>query len=196
MRRSRRLFFSGLAMVTVSTTAAAKSAQPVTRVQGAHWGFAWRFGGLATMAATGNARTVGQLTITQAAVKYVPNERWRIPIYAGTGLRVFDPDTGDSRTDWGIDLGAGFEYHFRIWRRISPFVGGSFGLGASDPSGDNNWIFGFGFGPQLGIEYFVADRLSLQAFYQLVLQFEVQDPGFGFSFATMAGGLLTATAYF
>jgi hypothetical protein len=67
-----------------------------------------------------------------------------------------------------------------------------------------------GLGPILGVEYYIADRVSLTAMYMLVIQIAHQEqPGaagpFGptdsnnlttFSFSTMAGGALNLTYYF
>jgi hypothetical protein len=195
---------------------------PVVRAAGGNIGMFFRFGGLANLFATGNSKTVGSTTagtssastgtdaliMTQVGVKFVLSEQWMIPIYLGTALRVSSPDKGDSHTDWGIEFGGGFEYHFRIWRRISPFVGFNLGLGVIDPTGDSNKTIGVGFGPGLGVEYYIGDRVSLTALYQFVLQVAYQELGIStsgssvatsvtaFSFQTLAGGAMNLTYYF
>ncbi len=192
---------------------------PVVRAVGGNMGMFFRFGGLANLFATGNSRNVvstaaaDALVVTQVGLKFVTSEHWMFPIYIGAGLRVVSsdvsspigPSTSTTRTDWGLDLGAGFEHHFRIWRRISPFVGLNLGLGFADPTGDENLLFGIGFGPSLGVEYYIGDRLSLTALYQMVLQVAYQQASSGttasasvtaFSFSTLAGGAMNLTYYF
>jgi hypothetical protein len=98
-------------------------------------------------------------------------------------------------------LGGGFEYHFRIWRRISPFLGASLGLYFEDPSGENNLRFGVDLGPNLGVEYYIADRLSLSAQYLLAIQILNAQSGqdisnTSFIFRTLAGGAMNLTYYF
>ena len=120
-----------------------------------------------------------------------------IPIFFGFGARISSPEGGDSSGDIGFLLGGGLEYHFRIWRRISPYVGFGFGLGYSNPAGDDNGRFGVGMGPILGVEYYVFDHVSLQASYMMNLQIE---RSFGDEtntlLATQAGGALNLTFYF
>lgn len=170
--------------------------RPVERASDGLWGFSWRFGGMATMAATGNVQAAGEVTVTQIAVKYAPSEEWRIPFYVGTGLKVRAPEGQDANADWAMGFGGGFEYHFRIWRRISPFIGATLGLGITDPAGDANWQLAIGLGPQLGIEYFIGDRLAVQALYQFILGFHLTEGLFQFGFSTASGGLLGIGAYF
>jgi hypothetical protein len=200
---------------TATPEPAMPDGSPVVRATAGNMGLFFRFGGLANLFATGNSRTVSSgaagseaLVLTQVGMKFVRDEHWIFPIYFGSSLRLSSPEKGNSRTDWGLDLGGGFEYHFRIWRRISPFVGASLGLGLTDPSGDNNFIFGLGFGPALGVEYYIGDRVSLAAMYLLALQVAYQQvrdatsypvsstSTTGFSFQTLAGGSLYLTYYF
>ncbi|MCB9647095.1 MAG: outer membrane beta-barrel protein [Deltaproteobacteria bacterium] len=182
--------------------------EPVVRAHEGDWGMTFRFGGLGTLFATGNTRatdTQGGSTnvlLTQVGLKKVIDETWMVPIYFGAGMRrrAVDSVGGvniDSATDWGFDVGAAIEYHFRIWRRISPYVGFGFGLGYSNPAGDDNGRFGVGMGPILGVEYYVFDHVSLQASYMMNLQIE---RSFGDEtntlLATQAGGALNLTFYF
>jgi hypothetical protein len=173
---------------------------PVVRVQGGEWGFSWVFGGLATLSTTGPTRSYPDprvtLSVTEVAVRYALSEVWRIKFGAGTLLAVAKPDGGDASTNWGMALHGGFEYHFRIWRRISPFLGARMGFSMLDPSGEANWVFGIGLGPQIGIEYFIADRVSLAMLYQFMIEFQLSDPQFNFIMATSAGGSLALTVYF
>ena len=165
-------------------------------------GMYFRFGGLASLTHTNNTRNVGPLVFSQVGIKFVFSERFMLPIWFGTGLRVDSPDEGDSATNWGIDLGVGFEYHFRIWRRISPFIGGSVGLNVLDPTQSDNLGLGIGLGPILGIEYYIGDRVSVTATYMFVIQVAFQDSGVPqaktttFGLSTLAGGALNITYYF
>jgi opacity protein-like surface antigen len=161
-------------------------------------GMYFRFGGLATLVHTNNARNVGTLVFNQVGMKYVFSEKLMLPFWFGTGVRV-DADGGTS-TNFGVDLGVGLEYHFRIWRRISPFFGGGLGFDVEKPSGENNARFGFGLGPVLGVEYYIADRLSLMAQYMFIIQIAYQsmpiDSVTSFGLATLAGGAVNITYYF
>jgi hypothetical protein len=201
-----------------ASEAAMPDGSPVVRATGGQLGMFFRFGGLATLFASGSSRAVPgsssgsssstatePLLLTQVGLKFVSSERLMIPIYVGSSVRVVSPESGANRTDWGLDFGAGLEFHFRIWRRISPFAGLMLGLGFSDPSGENNRIIGFGIGPILGVEYYIADRVSLSAQYQLTLQVVGEDRPSGssgssstttFMFQSQAGGAMTLSYYF
>ena len=170
---------------------------PVVRADAEDWSMFFRFGGLATMLAGNNTRTIDALMVTQVGMKYVPSEDTRIPFFLGFGIRHNAPDGGSGATDWGFDLGAGYEWHFRIWRRISPFFGLNGGLGLADPDGNNNLVFGLGLGPTMGVEYFIADRMSLTAQYLMTFQLEIQpEDHVAFQFSTLAGGALNLSWYF
>ena len=179
---------------------------PVVRAAKGDIGMFFRFGGLANMTAgPSEGHNIGSLVIANAGVKFALTDRWMLPVFFGTGLRVVDYNTsggtGSSRTDWGAYGGVGFEYHFRIWRRISPFVGASMDLGLTDPSGTHNVIFSMGLGPQLGVEFFWGDRVSLAALYEFKLRLTYQDQDAQSSltsveYATLAGGSLMLTFYF
>jgi len=175
------------------------SDSPVVRAQAKNIGMYFRFGGLANLTHSNNTRNVGPLLFTQVGMKFVFSESFMLPIWFGSGMRVDNPDQGDSATNWGIDLGVGFEYHFRIWRRISPFIGGSFGFDVQDPTQDDNIALGVGLGPMLGIEYYVADRVSMTAMYMFTIQIGYQDGAnsvTSFGISTLAGGALNITYYF
>ena len=165
-------------------------------------GMYFRFGGLAPLTHTNNQRTIGALVFNQIGVKFVFSEQLMLPVWFGTGIRVDNPSGSEASSDWGIEMGVALEYHFRIWRRISPFVGGSFGLDFQDPSNDDNSRFGMGLGPIAGIEYYIADRVSLTAMYMFLIQIALQDapiPGADttiFGISTLAGGALNITYYF
>lgn len=190
---------------------------PVVRAAEGNMGMYFRFGGLATLVAEGNTRSIGPLAFSQIGLKFVLSEKWMVPLYFSTGIRLdspdYDPDPNDDQspdtTNWGLEVGSGFEYHFRVWRRISPFLGVNVGLGFEDPTGETNLKIGVGMGPILGVEYYIADRVSLTAMYMVVIQIGYQEqpdmPGPSgptsndlttFVFSTMAGGALNLTYYF
>jgi len=183
---------------------------PVVRAEAGNMGMYFRFGGLASLTHSNNSRTVsgtqgGSLVFSQVGVKFVFSERLMLPIWFGTGLRVDSPDTDPPGSpegpynNWGIDLGVGLEYHFRIWRRLSPFIGGSFGFNVQDPTNSDNVTVGVGLGPIMGMEYYIGDRVSLTAMYMFVIQIAFQDSANStttFGMSTLAGGALNITYYF
>lgn len=175
---------------------------PVVRARGGNMGLYFLFGGLAGLTHSNVDRNIGALIFNRVGLKFVFSEHWMLPIWFGTGLRVdsVDDPTIDATTDWGIDLGVGFEYHFRIWRRISPFVGAGVGFDLQDQTGADNIRFGMGIGPSLGVEYYLGDRLSLSAVYLFTIQLVYQDSPLAstttFGIATLAGGAVTLTYYF
>lgn len=187
---------------------AADPDSPVVRAEAKNMGMYFRFGGLANLTHSNNSRNVGPLLFSQVGMKFVFSEKLMLPIWFGTGIRVDNPDDGipatneDSATNWGIDLGVGIEYHFRIWRRISPFIGGQFGFNVQDPTQDDNIQLGVGLGPVMGVEYYVADRVSVTAMYMFTIQIGYQDAPDGaistttFGLSTLAGGALNITYYF
>jgi len=180
--------------------AAADADSPVVRATGGNIGMYFQFGGLAALLHSNTPRNIGNVLIFErVGLKFAFSEKLMLPVWFGTGLRVNSPNRADSSGTWGIDLGAGLEYHFRIWRRISPFIGGAFGINVADPSGSTNAHVGIGLGPVMGIEYYIGDRLSLTAQYMFVIGIEYQDAPdavTSFSFQTRAGGALNITYYF
>ena len=191
-----------LAMILMALTSTAPAENPdlpVVRAVKDDWGMFFRFGGLASMTAGNNTRDVNNLLVTQVGMRAVVSDTVIVPFYFGTGLRVLTAANGSdqSATDVGMDAGVGFEYHFRVWRRISPFVGASIGVGFAEPTGDDNTVVGIGLGPSLGVEYYIADRVSLIAQYLLTFQLEIQPDRFtGVSLNTLSGGALNLVFYF
>jgi hypothetical protein len=171
---------------------------PVVRAEAGDWGMFFRFGGLSTLTASNPTRDINGVMATQVGLRAVLTDELILPFFFGTGFRTVDPDGSRSaQTDVGADVGAGLEYHFRVWRRISPFIAFSLGLGMTDPTGPGNFLFGLGAGPGMGVEYYVADRVSLIAQYLLTFQLEIApDEYTGISFSTLSGGALTLVFYF
>ncbi len=188
-----------LLMLTCATAAYARDDFPVVRANKGDIGMYFRLGGLANLVHDNRSHNIGPLLFSQVGLKFVFSEQWMLPIWFGTGMRVDSPETGDSSTNWGIDMGAAFEYHFRIWRRISPFFGAGLGFQIEDPTLDNNVKWAFDLGPNMGVEFYFADRVSLTAMYMFLVEIAHQDsvnPITSFSFATLAGGALNITYYF
>jgi len=135
----------------------ATKVSPVERPIAGDMGISFAFKGLAPMSVGG----VSDATIGQA--------------FGATMLNVSPPGGGDNnRTDFGLGFGIGFQHYFRTWRRIAPYVGAKLHLSYFDPSGDKNYLVQVGIGPSLGIEYFIADRVSLSMEYNFFfsVQFE------------------------
>ena len=116
---------------------------------------------------------------------------------------------GDNRTDFGMGFGIGFQHYFRTWRRIAPYIGAKLHLSYVDPSGDKNYLVQVGIGPAIGIEYFIADRVSLSMEYNFffAVQFEgdnaragttgaVGGTGVGLFSTLWMGGQMALTFYF
>jgi hypothetical protein len=191
--------------------APAPDGSPVVRAKAGNLGFFFKLGGLATLDHNNTSRTVNALGFTQVGLKLVPSDNLLVRLYFGTGLQhsqtscpEFGTCTAESSTDMGLEVGTTLEYHFRVWRRISPFVGAGLGLGYVNPSGGNNWNVGVGLGPLLGVEYYLGDRFSLTAEYMLTFElgYQKSETGSGaasvttFAYRTLAGGALVVTYYF
>ena len=66
-----------------------------------------------------------------------------------------------------------------------------------EPSGNTNTTIGIGLGPTMGIECYVADRVSLIAQYFLTFQANIAPDRFtGISFTTLSGGAMNLVFYF
>ncbi len=171
---------------------------PVVRAARGDVGMFFKFAGLATMGADNPAPDVAGFIYHQVGVKFALSRRWMLPVFFGVGVNVHSPEGPAGKdVDWGMMLGTGFEYHFRIWRRISPFFGATVAFEFNDPRGSGNFRFATGLGPQLGIEFFWADRSSLTAFYEMQLRIvRLEDAYTDVSLRTAAGGGLILTFYF
>jgi hypothetical protein len=173
--------------------------EPVVRAESGNLGMFFLFGGLATLLHTNDGKSAGGLVFQRVGMEYVLSQNLRIPFWFGTGLELTSPDQGDSSTDWGMEIGGGIEYHFRIWRRISPYVGGTLGIGVGNPSGPDNVDIEFSLGPMFGVEYYIGDRVSLSAQYELNIDIGYEDSANAtttFGYRTEAGGSVGITYYF
>ena len=190
---------------------------PVVRATGeaGNMGLFFRFGGLGEMTATGDQQggNSGVLN-TQIGLKFVMSENFMLPLFFGMGVVMTkaNPDA-DSETGFSMDFGVGMEYHFRIWRRLSPFFGAIMKLGFYDPKSDSDvddLTIRFHVGPTIGVEYYIADRVSLSVAYMLMItlyastvngdnstsiDFNMSTKD-GLDVAAESGGSMTLTFYF
>ena len=134
----------------------------IVRAEAGNWGMQFVFGGLAPMSIAGvNRFAVNRLLFSEIGVRRV-FKRVVLPFSVGLGVFHQNPDgSAGNQNDFGLSASMGVLVPFRVWRRIAPYVGGSFHIRYLDPTGDNNWLVGFSIGPLLGIEYYVAHRVSL-----------------------------------
>ena len=120
------------------------------------------FGGLAPMSVAGiDDFTVDRLLFSELGVRRALPRGWAIPFSVGIGVFHQDPAQGEDETDVGLSASVGFRRSFRVWRRIAPYFGADLRVTYLDPAGTNDWLVGLSLGPNLGIEYFFADRASL-----------------------------------
>ncbi len=173
---------------------------PVVRAAPNNWAMTFAFGGLGSLTANGILdQKAGNLLFTEIGFRAVLSSV-TIPFSVGLGLANTSSLKGPSAsaTDVGLSFTGGVLKSFRVWRRIAPYFGGLFHFSYLDPSGDNNWLIGLSIGPVLGIEYYIADRVSLLA--QGTFQFGVNltDPAaaIGIGSAISGGGQLGLVFYF
>ena len=135
---------------------------PVVRAKDGNWGLQFTFGGLAPLSIAGVPdHGVNRLLFSELGARRMLANGWAVPFSIGAGVFHHEPDMGAAQNDVGLAASVGIRKYFRVWRRIAPYVGGDLRIHYLDPTGDNNWMVGLGFGPLLGIEYFIGDRVSL-----------------------------------
>lgn len=182
--------------VAKGAVAAATADDGVIIAEGGDLGLSFRFGGLASLSLDGDTRVVSNFPITQVGLKIVSSREVHIPISFGFAFR--DVADGGGRDDAvvGFDLNAGIEYYFRIWRRIAPYFGATVGLGYTDI--ENDALIGFGIGPVIGVQYYIADRVSLGAEYAFSFQIATltDEAEKLINLSTSAGGQAYLTVYF
>jgi hypothetical protein len=205
----RRIVISSLIglcwLSTVSATAQAPAAgksSPVERPIAGDMGMSFGFGGLAPMNVNGIVGIpVNRAFVTEVGLRYMVADKWVLPFSVGMGLLNFSPDGGgDAQTDLGLSFTVGVQRYFRTWRRIAPFWGVKLHLHYADPTGPSNYVVQLAVGPSLGIEYFIADRVSLSMEYLLFLGFQFAGGAggtqVGFGTQLWMGGQMTLTFYF
>jgi long-subunit fatty acid transport protein len=133
--------------------------------------------------------TVGRALMAEVGIRYMLADKWALPFSFGAGLLNLSPNGGgDASTDLGLSFTVGFQRYFRTWRRIAPYFGAKLSMSYVDPSGEKNYFVRIGIGPALGIEYFIADRVSLSMEYNVFLSFQIEGDN-----ASRAAGALGGT---
>jgi hypothetical protein len=173
--------------------------EPIERFEAGQWGMQFTFGGLAPMS-VGGLRDFGvnRLLFTELGFRRVVSDQWVIPFSIGAGVFNHNPDAGDTQNDVGLAASVGVQRYFRVWRRIAPYAGGRFRVDYSEPNGRSNWRVGVGFGPVLGIEYFVGHRVSLTMLGEMLVGINTFDGLRQVELATRldAGGQMGLVFYF
>lgn len=150
------------------TALEASDQSPVVRAVPGNWGMSFVFGGLAPLSIAGiNDYGVNRLLFSEIGFRKV-TKNWIVPFSIGAGVFRHKVDADDDamvdeirQYDVGLAASVGLLRSFKVWRRIAPYVGGKVHVHYLDPTGDKNWLVNFSLGPVLGIEYYVADRVSL-----------------------------------
>ncbi len=151
---------------------------PVVRPIPGNWGMTFSFGGLAPLSVGGlNTLSVNNLLFTEIGVRAVLSQIV-IPFSFGFGTAVNTPSGAGTTADFGISMSGGVLKGFRVWRRIAPYFGGAVHLQYTNDSAANNYLFNLSLGPLLGIEFFIADRVSLfmQGLFAVGLDFSNGSP--------------------
>lgn len=174
-------------------------ASVVIRPHDGHWGMHFAFGGLAPMSIGGlNDVNAGRLMFTELGVRRAFRNGWALPFSAGVGWFHGNPDDGESENAAGVSASIGVRKSFRVWRRIAPYTGGDVRVTYADPEGEDNRLVELAFGPNLGIEYFIADRVSLLLQGDLTLALGFSEVGFETDLGThvSGGGQMGLVFYF
>ena len=174
--------------------------QPAVRAVANNYGMTFSFGGLGNLSAGGIVdQKAGNLLFTEVGFRAVLSSV-TIPFSVGLGIanNTTRTEPSISTTDFGISATAGVIKYFRVWRRIAPYYGGLFHFHYLDPSGDKNWIINMSLGPVLGIEYYIADRVSLYGQGTFQFGVTITDPvaAIGLGTAISGGGQLGIAFYF
>ncbi len=176
---------------------------PVQTPVPGNWGMTFLFGGLAPLSVGGVAtikpNPMGNPNFMFSEIGFrAVLSQVVIPFSLGLGVSSNNPDKGDSTVDFGVSASVGVLKGFRMWRRISPYFGGMLHISYVDPTGPSNYAVTFALGPVLGIEYFIADRVSLFAQAELDVALTIQDATTIVNFGTFlaGGGQLGLTFYF
>ena len=180
--------------------APAPDGSPVVRAVPNNYGMTFSFGGLGNLSANGLLdQKAGNLLFTELGFRAVLSSV-TIPFSVGLGISntTTRTDPSVSATDFGLSVTGGVLKSFRVWRRIAPYFGGLFHFHYLDPSGDKNWIIGLSLGPVLGVEYYIADRVSLYAQGTFQFGVTITDPlaAVGLGTAISGGGQMGLVFYF
>lgn len=176
---------------------------PVVRAMPGNWAFSFLFGGLGNLNVAGPVnQKAGNVLFTEFGVRAVLGSVI-IPFSAGLAIGANVPKTGDAVTDFGLSATVGVIKTFRVWRRIVPQFGGTFHFHYLDPgtpgsAPNNDWQIGLSVGPVLGVEYYIADRVSLLAQGTFQFGIGITDPvaAVGLGTSISGGGQLGLNFYF
>lgn len=186
-----------------TTTSGPPDDATVVRAAPGNWAFSFLFGGLGNMNVSGQTNLkVNNLLFTEFGARAVLGSII-IPFSAGLAIGANVPKMGDTATDFGLSATVGVVKTFRVWRRIVPQFGGSFHFHYLDPAtpggaANTDWQVGLSLGPVLGVEYYIADRLSLLAQGTFQFGIAITDPVAAVSLGTSisGGGQLGLNFYF
>lgn len=170
----------------------------IIRPHDGHWGMHFTFGGLAPMSIAGlNDIRINRLMFSELGVRRAFKNGWALPFSAGVGWVNNNPEAGDAETDVGLSVSIGVRKSFRVWRRIAPYTGGDARVTYVDPTGPERFVT-IALGPNLGIEYFVADRVSLLLQGDLSVALGISDGAIQTDVAThvSGGGQMGLVFYF
>lgn len=188
---------------TTSTESASGSppdTQPVVRAAPGNWGMTFIFGGLGplSVAGLGDQPLADGLIFTEIGVRRV-FKRFVLPFSFGAGIAHRKRDGVDRpEVAAGVSASIAILKGFRVWRRIAPYFGGFLHTHYVDAPGPDNWLVNVSVGPILGIEYYLADRVSLygQGIISIGPNITRQSVQMVAHFAMAAGGQLGLTFYF
>jgi hypothetical protein len=173
--------------------------QPVVRAAPGNWGMTFIFGGLAPLSigGLGDLPLTDSLMFTEIGVRRV-FKRVVIPFSFGAGV-AHKKTQGESPVySAGFSASVAVLKGFRVWRRIAPYAGAFLHTHFIDSRGPGNWLFNVTVGPILGIEYYLADRVSLygQGVFGIGPSIGKGTVDFVARAAMAAGGQLGLTFYF
>lgn len=137
--------------------------RPVVRAAPGNWGMTFIFGGLGplSVAGHGDQPLADGLMFTEIGVRRV-FKRFVLPFSFGAGI-THRTREGTTRPEVsaGVSGSIAVLKGFRVWRRIAPYTGAFLHVHYIDAPGPDNWLVNLSVGPILGIEYYLADRVSL-----------------------------------
>jgi hypothetical protein len=173
--------------------------QPVLRAAPGNWGMTFIFGGFAplSVAGLGDLPLPSGLLFTEIGVRRV-FKRVVIPFSFGAGVAQTRQDGQSPVYAAGVSASVAVLKGFRVWRRIAPYYGAFIHTHYIDARGPDNWLVNLTIGPILGIEYFIADRVSLygQGIFGFGPEFTKGKVDFTARATMAAGGQLGLTFYF
>jgi hypothetical protein len=182
-----------------SASGAPPDTQPVVRAAPGNWGMTFIFGGLGplSVAGLGDQPLSGGLMFTEIGLRRV-FKHIVLPFSFGAGIVHRTRPDGPAEVAAGVSGSIAVLKGFRVWRRIAPYFGGFFHAHYIDAPGPDNWLVNLSVGPILGIEYYVADRVSLygQGIISIGPDITRQSVQMVARFAMAAGGQLGLTFYF